>query len=90
MILAQVVAEIGAVSSSTSNTKEVGGKVNAEVVEGDLQVYAEFVDRDDDDDGKNNVNNNSTNNNYKLPKTVRFPNCSMQMDVDRLHFFANE
>ena len=74
------------VSSSTSNTKEVGGKVNAEVVEGDLQVYAEFVDRDDDDDGKNNVNNNSTNNNYKLPKTVRFPNCSMQMDVDRLHF----
>ena len=57
-------------------------------MEGDLQVYAEFVDRDDDDDddGKNNVNNNSTNDNYKLPKTVRFPNCFMQMDVDRLHF----
>ena len=51
-------------------------KVNAEVVEGDLQVYAEFVDRDDDDDddGKimyNNIRTITTN----FQNGVRFPNC---------------
>ena len=56
----QVMRRLIPVSSSTSNTKEVGGN-NAEIVKA-ICKFTEFVDRDDDDDddGKNNVNNNST------------------------------
>jgi hypothetical protein len=73
--------------STTSNTKGVGGKVNAEVTEGNLEVDAEFVDREpDDSQNTNNDDDNSINKKYKLPKTVRFPKCSMQMEVDGLHF----
>ena len=74
--------------STTSNTKGVGGKVNAEVTEGNLQVDAEFVDREPDDSQNTNDDDddNSNNKKYKLPKTVRFPKCSMQMEVDGLHF----
>lgn len=74
--------------SATSNTKGVGGKVNAEVTEGNLQVDAEFVDREPDDSQNTNDDDddNSNNKKYKLPKTVRFPKCSMQMEVDGLHF----
>ena len=73
--------------STTSNTKGVGGKVNAEVTEGNLEVDAEFVDREpDDSQNTNNDDDNSINKKYKLPKTVRFPKCSMQMEIDGLHF----
>ena len=72
---------------STSNTKGVGGKV-AEVTEGNCKLTAEFVDREPDDSQNTNDDDddNSNNKKYKLPKTVRFPKCSMQMEVDGLHF----
>ena len=87
--------------STSTNSKEVGGKVSAEVTNGDLQVDAEFVDRESDDDDTDNLklvvdaddisdnkadddDDDNIKNKYKLPKTVRFPKCSMQIEVDGL------